>query len=577
LATEPLAALEQAGSEISRVLGLQAEIGIALLATASLPEMLRLCTEAIVTTLDAAFARIWILNPKENVLELQASSGLYTHLNGAHGRFPVGRYNVGLIAQERIPHLTNSVVGDARIDDQEWAEREGMVAFAGYPLVIEDRLVGVLAMFSRRRLSDTTLIALGSVANFIALGIERKWTEEASRASEEFVRRVLESASDCIKVLDLDFHLQYMNPVGMKIMEVDDFGFCENADWRSFWQEADRPAVMAAVNKALAGGTASFHAFCRTMKGTPKWWEVSVSPIKDAEGRVVKLLASSRDVTERKAAEELLRNSREQLEAQVVERTSALQMEISVRKKVEDSLRELSARLLTLRDTEQRRIARDLHDSAGQLLTATTMNLATVANEANGLSSQGAAALADATQLVQETIKEIRIVSHLLHPPLLDERGLRSALRWYLEGFSERGGIKVELEMAEDFGRLLPELETNLFRVVQECLSNIHRHSGSKTARIEVVRSEDEIRVTVQDQGKGMTAHPSPGVGLRDARKSWALRGAGGDTVFGVGHNCRGARTAVPAILFGGSDRVGANAEAVELRSTRQPRAAVPT
>lgn len=134
--------------------------------------------EAVVRHLDAAFARVWTLERGSDVLELQASAGIYTHTDGAHGRVPVGQFKIGLIAAERKPHLTNSVVGDPRVGDQEWAEREGMVAFAGYPLLVEDRLVGVLAMFSRAALPEDTLEALSSVANVIAQGIERRRAEE---------------------------------------------------------------------------------------------------------------------------------------------------------------------------------------------------------------------------------------------------------------------------------------------------------------------------------------------------------------------------------------------------------------
>jgi GAF domain-containing protein len=245
-----IANFEATGYEISRLLKLQAEIGISLLRADSLPEMLRQCAEALVKNLDAAFARVWTLNAKENVLELQASAGLYTHLDGPHSRILVGQYKIGMIAQERKSHLTNNVIGDPRVHDQEWAQREGMVSFAGYPLLIEDRLVGVLAMFSRKTLPDTTLVALGSVANSIALGIDRKTSERAVHESEEFTRRVLASSSDCIKVLDLDLHIKYMSPAAMKLMEVDDFGSCENADWSTFWRDPDRPMVMAAINQA---------------------------------------------------------------------------------------------------------------------------------------------------------------------------------------------------------------------------------------------------------------------------------------------------------------------------------------
>ncbi|MDT7689812.1 MAG: hypothetical protein QOE46_2571 [Acidobacteriota bacterium] len=159
---------------------LGAEVGIAL-AEGGVPlrQLLQRCAEAVVRHLDAAFARVWTLDPEATVLELQASAGLYTHLDGAHGRVPVGRFKIGLIAAERQPHLTNSVVGDPRVGDQEWARREGMVSFAGYPLLVEDRLVGVLAMFARRALPDDTLEALSSVGNIIAQGIERRRAEEA--------------------------------------------------------------------------------------------------------------------------------------------------------------------------------------------------------------------------------------------------------------------------------------------------------------------------------------------------------------------------------------------------------------
>ncbi len=162
-----------------RQAALGADIGGALAeGGVSMREALQRCCEAVVKHLDAAFARAWTLERGSDVLELQASAGMYTHLDGAHGRVPVGKFKIGLIAAERKPHLTNSVVGDPRVGDQEWARREGMVAFAGYPLLVEDRLVGVLAMFSREPLPEDTLEALASVSNVIAQGVERKRAEE---------------------------------------------------------------------------------------------------------------------------------------------------------------------------------------------------------------------------------------------------------------------------------------------------------------------------------------------------------------------------------------------------------------
>ncbi|MEJ7872996.1 MAG: PAS domain S-box protein, partial [Rubrobacteraceae bacterium] len=168
--------------EGARQAALGEDVGAALNESGDLRTILRRCTEAMVRHLDAAFARIWILNEEDNELELQASAGMYTHLDGVHSRVPVGKFKIGLIAQERRPYLTNDVLGDPRVHDKEWARQEGMVAFAGYPLVVEGRLVGVVAMFARQHLAEATLNALASVAGTIAQGIVRKQAEENLRA-----------------------------------------------------------------------------------------------------------------------------------------------------------------------------------------------------------------------------------------------------------------------------------------------------------------------------------------------------------------------------------------------------------
>ncbi len=163
--------------ERTRQAQLGAEIGAELIQNKDLRSLLQRCAESIVKHLDAAFARIWILNEKDNVLELKASAGMYTHIDGNRRLIPVGNFKIGIIAQERKPHLTNTVIGDPQISDQAWAKREGMIAFAGHPLVVSGKLVGVMAMFSKKPLQKTTLAALASISDEIALGIERKKTE----------------------------------------------------------------------------------------------------------------------------------------------------------------------------------------------------------------------------------------------------------------------------------------------------------------------------------------------------------------------------------------------------------------
>ena len=163
----------------------------------ALQTMLQRGAEAVVRHLDAAFARIWTLNDQQNVLELQASAGLYTRLDGEHARVPVGKLKIGLIAQQRKPHLTNDVLNDPRISNPEWAKQQQMVSFAGYPLLVEGRLIGVLAMFARNFLDQDTLEALEVVADSIAQGIERK------RAEEKLARlnRTLQTVNECNQAL----------------------------------------------------------------------------------------------------------------------------------------------------------------------------------------------------------------------------------------------------------------------------------------------------------------------------------------------------------------------------------------
>jgi PAS domain S-box-containing protein len=168
-------------AHIKRV-ALRADVSAALAERkGSLQSMLQKSAEALVRHLDVAFARIWTLNPKESLLELQASAGMYRRLDGSHSRVPVGGLKIGLIAKGRQLHLTNDVVNDSRISDRAWAREQGLVAFAGYPLLVEDRVIGVMAMFARHPLTEDTVEAIATVAAPIAQGIERKRAEEAER------------------------------------------------------------------------------------------------------------------------------------------------------------------------------------------------------------------------------------------------------------------------------------------------------------------------------------------------------------------------------------------------------------
>lgn len=180
--------------------------------------------------------------------------------------------------------------------------------------------------------------------------------------------------------------------------------------------------------------------------------------------------------------------------------TGVLITDLTVRKQQA----EFASRLQNLQDEERKRIARELHDSVGQLLVAISMNLSIVQSQSHLLDSTAARAVSDNSLLVDQVSSEIRTISHLLHPPLLDLAGLASALRWYVDGFSERSKIKVDLEIPHNLGRLPSEMEIAVFRIVQECLTNIHRHSGSAVAAIRLRKDGNELTVQVRDNGKGI-------------------------------------------------------------------------
>ncbi len=183
----------------TRLVNLIAAVSDALIWKGTLPAILQRCCEALVDTLEVAFARIWTLDEQGQVLLLQASAGLYTHLDGFHSRVPVGQFKIGLIAAERLPHLSNAVIGDPRVSDQEWAKREGMVAFAGYPLMIEGRVVGVMAVFARHTLSTVTLDTMRAAAKTIALSIDHRQIEQERERLLLTTQQAREQAEDALE------------------------------------------------------------------------------------------------------------------------------------------------------------------------------------------------------------------------------------------------------------------------------------------------------------------------------------------------------------------------------------------
>ena len=237
---------------------------------------------------------------------------------------------------------------------------------------------------------------------------------------------------------------------------------------------------------------------------------------------------------QRQRAEAGLRLAHAELEARIAHRTGqlsetnrALQAEIAERNQAEDSLRRLSTRLLRIQDEERQRLARELHDSTAQSLAALSMNLAVARGGRGALDARAKDALDECDALADRCSREIRSLSYVLHPPMLQEIGLPAALRWCAEGFARRSGIAVEVELPDHLDRLPTDVENALFRIVQECLTNVQRHSGSPSARIQLVRTPRSVALEVRDQGRGLPsgvlnrgeAVESLGVGLLGMRE----------------------------------------------------------
>ena len=249
--------------------------------------------------------------------------------------------------------------------------------------------------------------------------------------------------------------------------------------------------------------------------GSQFWANVVITALRDEEGRLYGFGKVTRDLTERKRIEDALVQSAKQLEE---ENNYRIEAERAARE-AEASLRDLSQRLLRLQDDERRRLGRELHDSVGQLLIAAKMSLA-LAGEAGGRNWRTRAS--DCDLILERAIREVRTVSYLFHPPMLEELGLTAAVESYVQGFQERSGIQIDLQAAADFGRLSGDVELVLFRVLQESLTNVHRHSGSSRAQVRLSLEYQTAILEVRDWGKGappealqLGSSGAHGVGLR--------------------------------------------------------------
>jgi len=363
------------------------------------------------------------------------------------------------------------------------------------------------------------------------------------RESEERFRLLVEAVQDyAIFMLDTDGHIKSWNAgaeriKGYKSAEIIGQHFSR------FYPEEDLKNGKPQHELEVAAEVGRFEdeGWRLRKDGSRFWASVIITAIKDDTGRLIGFGKVTRDATERMQAQKAL-------EIEIAERRAAeLRLQNSER-----SLRELSLHLLRTQDEERRRIGRDLHDSLGQYLTALKIKLDMLALPAGAPTGEVNAELAECVRLAEDSIKEVRTISYLMYPPMLEETGLQSAIQWYLDGFSARSGIKTTFEVGSDFGRFPRGVELAIFRVLQESLTNVHRHSGSQVAHIRLLSKNGTVTLEVKDGGKG-----TPSLLLEQSGPDWL--GALGVGLRGMNERMR---------QLGGRLEVASTEEGTTVRAT---------
>jgi PAS domain S-box-containing protein len=419
----------------------------------------------------------------------------------------------GYTAEEAIgQHITLIVPWERRSEEEEILRRLARGQRVDHFETVRRRKDGstleVSLTISPIRDAEGKVIGASNVARDVT---EQKRMERALRESEERFRAIVETTPECVKLLSAEGTLLHMNSPGLHMVGADSAKELVGKSVYDLIAPEDRDRFKAFNESICKGKQGSLEFEIVGLQGKRRHMETHAAPLRNPDGTIVHL-AVSRDISERRRAEELLRGSEENyrklaqtLDAQVRARTRELEQRNADVLRQAEQVTDLSRRLLHAQDEERRHIARELHDSAGQTLTVLGMSLAQLVQKTARSSPALATEAENIRELMQQLHREIRTTSYLLHPPMLDENGLSFALSWYIEGLRERSDVAISLSVSEEIGRLPGDMELAIFRVVQECLTNIHRHSGSKTASIRLARDSDAVVVEVQDAGRGIS------------------------------------------------------------------------
>jgi PAS domain S-box-containing protein len=364
---------------------------------------------------------------------------------------------------------------------------------------------------------------------------EHRRVDKSLRSSEETFRLLVANVKDyAIFALDPEGHVESWNEGAERIKGYS----AEEIVGKHFSIFYPPEAVQSGkpdwmLKTAIAEGRVEEEGWRLRKDGSRFWADVVITARQDSGGVLRGFTKVTRDITERMQAHEALRKSNEELRSEIAEKMATGEK----LRASEHSLRELSGRLLRAQDEEQRRVARELHDGTAQSLTALSMYLAKVDQSASRLEANAREALSQCFPLLEQCSREVRTLSYLMHPPGLDEAGLAPAVKWFVEGFMQRSGITIEVEISPQWPRLSPDAEIALFRIAQECLGNVHRHSGSSSATLRMARRKNEVVLEVQDSGKGMSPEVIRNLDLK--------------TGAGLGVGLRGMHERV--LQFGGS------------------------
>jgi PAS domain S-box-containing protein len=519
---------EQALEERAKCAAFVAEVSLLLNHEEPIDRQLQRCTDAAVHHLGAAFTRIWLLKPgdlcanchkaslchdRSMCLHLHASSGLSTNLNGEFRRVPLGALKIGRIAQGQGPLFTNDVLQDDRLPNKLWMKEHGLTSFAGFPLVVEGQVFGVLGLFSTHAISEPMRQTLESVCNGLAAFIARKKSSEALQASETRTRAIVESALDAVVTIDEQGAITGWNSQAASI-----FGYEEREVMGKSLSETIVPprypqAHASGLRKFLSSGEGAIlnrrielTALHRDGREFPI--ELSVTAMR-IEDRTV-FSAFLRDISERKQAETALNDAFERL-------------------------RELTRQLSQAEEVERRRIARELHDEFGQVLTGLKFDVSWLSRKLSRMnSSQDTAAMQSkaAAMLgsVDGLIQSVRATAAALRPGVLDDLGLIAAIEWLVGSFRDRTGLPCELTIDPVIREtaFVSELATTVFRSAQELLTNVMRHAQASTVSVLLTARDGQLTLTIHDDGRGIQPQEWEGgrsLGLRGLHERVKLMG----------------------------------------------------